>query len=149
MKKLMISMALLSYGAFANEQLCGIDYASMNLVEDESVINTDSSHLSKAIEKVELLCDKQSIATQKDRALVEGYFDGYAAGYDNENQESVEMSSLIQVCRYTLNNLKTIQFDCSAEIALEVESALYHTQRFCNIAENQNGYLAGYLDAQD
>lgn len=175
MKKLMISMALMSLSTFANEQLCGIDYASMNFVQKESVISTDSKYLVKAMDKVEKICETKELTVEKSLMFVHGYFDGYddspynSTGPDSDltlsvsseqsnnddvwtegyEETSNDLKALIQICSDSLSNIKSIQSSCGVEIALEVEAALYNLQSFCQIAENQNGYLAGYLDGME
>lgn len=154
MKSLILCLSLLSTAVFANtevkEELCSIDYASMNYVQSTNLIQTESDHLIIAMEKVQGICNKSNFITEKSISFVYGYFDGYQEGTDEYQvltSKDIDDRALVHVCVDTINRLKDIQINGnSTDIALEVEAALYNTQKFCRIAENQSGYLAGYMD---
>ena len=152
MKKLMLMLLLMTSSAYADNLLCSIDYASMNFVKKTKLISTDTNYLNKGLEKVEVICNKKGYEVEKDVMFVHGYFDGYKDGTSNdviiEDAElPTEYKALIHVCIDTINRLRSIQVkNPDIHTAIEVEEALYNTQKFCRIAENQSATLAGYID---
>ena len=99
MKRFIFPLLSISMSSFANEQLCGIDYASINFVHSKQVIKTDSNYLIRAMEKIEKVCDSKEIAVEKGLGFVDGYFDElnnsynydldeeFAGGLDNKDNE--------------------------------------------------------------